>query len=84
MTLDSQSFHPASAFQFPKKKCGNQVKPCQINWFKKFSWLHYDTNLVKLFGMEGANEKSSRQKPCRIIVMKEFVFVLFSYFIFKL
>ena len=36
MTLDSQPFHSASGFQFPKKKCGNQVKPCQINWLKSF------------------------------------------------
>ena len=65
VTLDSQPFHSASSFQFPKKKFGNQERPCQANWFQMFPWLHYDTRLV---------EKCCRQKPCKIPVMKEFVF----------
>ena len=36
VTLDSQSFYPASSFQFPKKKCGHRQTPCQANWFQKF------------------------------------------------
>ena len=76
--LESQPFHPASSFQFPKKKCGNRERPCQANWFQKSLWLHYDTRLVRLFCTEGAIEKCSRQKLCEIPVMKEFVFSKFS------
>ena len=52
----------------------NRERLCQANWFQKFPWLHYDTRLVRLFGMEGATEKCSRQKPCEIPLMKEFIF----------
>ena len=52
----------------------NPERLCQANWFQKFHWLHYDTRLVRLFGMEGATEKCSRQKPCEIPLMKEFIF----------
>ena len=36
VTLDSQPFHPASSFQFPKNKCCNQEMPCQADWFQRF------------------------------------------------
>ena len=49
VTLDSQPFHPASSFQFPKKKCGNRERPCHANWFQKFLCLHYGARLVRLF-----------------------------------
>ena len=73
-TLDSQSFHHVSIFQFPKKKCGNQERSCQTNWFQTFSWLHYDTRLVSLVGTEGTTEKCFRQKLCEIPALKDFVF----------
>ena len=63
VTLDSQPFHPASSFQFPKKKCGNREWPCYANWFQR----------NRLFATEGAAEKCSRQKRCEIPVIKEFV-----------
>ena len=62
MTLDSQPFHSASSFQFPKDKCCNQEMLCQANWFWRFPWLHCDTRLVKFFGTGGATGKSSRKK----------------------
>ena len=34
-------------------------RQCQANWFQKFSWLHYDTRLVRLFGTEAATGKCS-------------------------
>ena len=63
VTLDSQPFHPASSFQFPKKKCGNWERPCQANWFQKFAWLHYDTKgwlgcLVLKEPLESVSDKS--------------------------
>ena len=74
VTPNSRSFHPASSFQFPKKKCCNRERPCEANWFQKFPWPHYDTRLVMLFGTKGATKKCSKQKPCKLPVMKEFVF----------
>ena len=63
VTLDSQPFHPASSFQFPKKKCGNRERQCQANWFQKFAWLHYDTKgwlgcLVPKKPLESVSDKS--------------------------
>ena len=58
VTPDSQPFHPASSFKFSKRKCGNRERSsCQVNWFQKFTWLHYDTRFVRLFGTERAPEK---------------------------
>ena len=73
-TLDSQSFHHVSIFQFPKKKCGNQERSCQTNWFQTFSLLHNDTRLVSLVGTEGTTEKCFRQKLCEMPALKDFDF----------
>ena len=63
------------AFNFQgRSMVGNRERLCQANWFQKFPLLHYDTRLVRFFGMEGATEKRSRQKPCEIPLMKEFIF----------
>ena len=74
VTLDSQSFHPASSFQFPKNKCGDWERPCQANWFQKFPRLHYDTRLARLLGTEGATEKCSKQNLAKYLWWKSLFF----------
>ena len=61
VTLNSQLFHAASSFQFPKKKSGNKERPCQAEWIPNFPWLYYHTRVIRLFGTEAATEKCSRQ-----------------------
>ena len=33
-------------FSFPKTKYGAWERSCQLSWFSKFPWLHYETRLV--------------------------------------
>ena len=40
-----EAFHPPLQFSFPKTKFCTRERSCQVNWFQRFKWLHYDMRL---------------------------------------